>query len=255
MSISGRNMSRALAPTIAGLMLAVWGTTAPLAVGVRQDATPKKISVKARDRHDAAIKLLEQTRAKIKRLRSVQAEFVQKKHLAMLTEPVISKGTFLYKPDRKFAWHYLPPDESYTISDGKKIWLYFPALKQAEVYDMEKFKSQSRVFEKLCLGFERPLSDLGDAFSIELIGQTASDFEVELRPKDETMSRLIARLQIVISKETGLPTRLQSVEKNGDTTSIKFTSVRLNRELADSVFTFVPPKGVKVRKQQRSLSY
>jgi len=69
------------------------------------------------------------------------------------------------------------------------------------------------------------------------------------------MARLIARLRIVVSKETGLPTRLNSVEKNGDTTSIKFTKVKLNRELADSLFTFVPPKGVKVQEQQRSLSY
>ncbi len=201
-----------------------------------------------------AMRLLEETRSKIKMVRSVKAEFVQEKVLSMLTEPVVSKGTFLYKGGRKFSWHYLPPDESFTISDGKRIWIYFPALKQVEVYDLEKFKTRSRLFEKLCLGFERPLCDLADAFSIRLIAETEGDFEVLLRPKEDAVARAIEEIRVVLSKQTGLPTQIRTLEKNGDTTTIRFTEVAINQRLPDTVFDFQPPAGVEVIKQ-RPLSY
>ena len=215
----------------------------------------KPSSASSNDRRATAIRLLEGTRAKIEKLKSVRAEFTQEKRLSMLVDPVVSSGEFLYKAGRKFVWHYLPPDESFTISDGTRIWLYFPALAQAEVYDTEKFKTRSRAFEKLCLGFERPLCDLADVFSIELIGETRTDFEVLLRPREEVMARLIAELRILISRETGLPLRFNSLEPNGDKTTIHFRKTKLNPDLADSLFTFAPPEGVTVDKKQNSLSY
>ncbi len=221
----------------------------------KQETPSSGSSIASGNRQAAAMRHLEGTRAKIDKLRSVKAEFVQEKHLSMLTGPVVSKGEFFYKAGRKFIWHYLPPDESFTISDGTRIWLYFPALKQAEVYDMEKFKTRSRAFEKLCLGFERPLCDLADVFSIELTAETQAAFEVLLKPKEEAMARLIAELRILISRETGLPLRFHSIERNGDRTAISFTKTEINRELADSLFAFVPPDGVTVDEKKNSLSY
>jgi len=221
----------------------------------KQDAPASGSSIVAQDRQATAMQLLEGTRAKIKELRSVKAKFVQEKNLSMLTAPVVSKGEFLYKAGRKFAWHYLPPDESFTISDGTKIWLYFPALKQAEVYDTQRFKTRSRTFEKLCLGFERPLCDLADAFSIELTAETQADFEVLLKPREEALARFIAELRIVISKETGLPVRFHYTERNDDTTSISFTETEVNQDIADSRFSFVPPDGVTVDEKHGPSSY
>jgi len=221
----------------------------------KQDAPASGSSLATHDRRATAMRLLEGTRAKIKELRSVKAKFVQEKHLSMLLAPVVSKGEFFYKAGRKFIWHYLPPDESFTISDGTRIWLYFPALKQAEVYDTQRFKTRSRTFEKLCLGFERPLCDLADAFSIELAAETQTDFEVLLRPREEALARLIAELRILISKETGLPVRFYSTERNDDRTSISFTETEVNQEIADSLFSFVPPDGVTVDEKQNLSSY
>ncbi|MBN2209642.1 MAG: outer membrane lipoprotein carrier protein LolA [Candidatus Coatesbacteria bacterium] len=221
----------------------------------KQDATASGASIAAHDRQAAAMQLLERTRAKIEELRSVKARFVQEKHLSMLTAPVVSKGEFFYKAGRKFSWHYFPPDESFTISDGTRIWLYFPALKQAEVYDTQRFKTRSRTFEKLCLGFERPLCDLADAFSIELTAETQADFEVLLRPREEVLARVIAELRILISKETGLPVRFYSTEKNDDWTSISFTETEVNQDIADSVFSFVAPAGVTADEKHGPSSY
>ncbi|MBN1592271.1 MAG: outer membrane lipoprotein carrier protein LolA [Candidatus Coatesbacteria bacterium] len=203
----------------------------------------------------AAIRLLEQTRSKIENLKTLKAEFTQEKHLSMLTEPVFSKGEFKYGSGRRFVWHYLPPDESITISDGKKIWLYFPALKQLEVYDTEKFKTKSRAFEKLCLGFEKPLCDLTDTFSIELISETEDSFEIVLKPREESLSRMISDLKILVSKETGLPLRIKSLEPNGDRTTIEFSKMVLNPDLPDSTFSFCTPEGVTIDEKKNTLSY
>lgn len=204
---------------------------------------------------ESPMALLEKTRAKIERLTSVRARFTQKKNLAMLAEPVSSRGEFLYMKGGKFSWHYEPPDESLTVSNGEKIWLYIPALAQVEVYDVRVFKQKSRVFEKLCMGFERPLCDLAESFSIGLISNSEADFEIRLVPKEESVARAVSELHVLISKESGLPVRITTLDSGGDETVVTFTHTDVNPEIDDSAFVFSPPRGVTVYERKSSLSY
>ena len=205
--------------------------------------------------HKAAMELLAGTRGKIESLRTLRAKIVQQKSLSMLLSPVVSEGEFLYKKGAKFVWHYLPPDESVTVSDGSRVWLYYPAFSRAELYDLKRFKKKSRLFDKLCLGFERPLCDLSDSFFIDLICSDESTFEVSLKPKDEGMGRLIREFYIRIDRVTGLPVQFRSFEKGGDETTISLHDVKVNEPLDDKLFVFVPPPGVVVVEAQGSLSY
>lgn len=216
---------------------------------------PKTESKPATSASAAAMRLLRATRSKIEGLASLKAQFVQEKRLAMLAEPVISKGEFLYKKGGKFIWHYLPPDESLTICDGEAVWLYFPALRRAELYHIKQFKSRSNIFEMLCLGFERPLCDLTDTFSIKLLRESKSNFVVRLVPLRERLARLIDSLEVLIDKESGLPMRIRSLERGGDLCTISFVKTELNPRLDDSVFVFTPGKDVIVQRKTKSLSY
>ncbi|MEN6624167.1 MAG: outer membrane lipoprotein carrier protein LolA, partial [Smithella sp.] len=65
-------------------------------------------------------------------IKTVQARFVQKKHMKILAKPLISEGRFFYAAPDSFRWEYLKPLRSvvisnkgeakrYTMSGGKMI--------------------------------------------------------------------------------------------------------------------------------------
>ena len=59
------------------------------------------------------------------RLRSVQAEFVQEKHLKILTRPLVSRGTFAFQAPQSLRWEYrspFAPSCSCTAPKSKNWW-------------------------------------------------------------------------------------------------------------------------------------
>src|SRR5512136_2129878 len=57
-------------------------------------------------------------------IRSVKAEFLQKRSLPILTKPLLSEGKlFLFMPD-SLRWEYLSPLRSVMLRKGNKIQIY-----------------------------------------------------------------------------------------------------------------------------------
>jgi outer membrane lipoprotein-sorting protein len=74
----------------------------------------------------------EQLRKESANIKTIQASFVQKKFMKILTKPLISAGRFFYVAPDSFRWEYLKPLRSvvitssgetrrYTLSGGKMI--------------------------------------------------------------------------------------------------------------------------------------
>lgn len=62
----------------------------------------------------------EQIKSTAGSITSVQAEFVQEKHLPILARPLTSKGVFYYQPPRSLRWEYRSPIQSIVaMSDGR----------------------------------------------------------------------------------------------------------------------------------------
>src|SRR5271157_5058809 len=57
-------------------------------------------------------------------IRSVKAEFVQKRYLKILTKPLLSEGKlFFYIPD-SLRWEYLNPLRSLMLQKGSTVQIY-----------------------------------------------------------------------------------------------------------------------------------
>src|SRR5450631_1902239 len=69
---------------------------------------------------------------------SLQANFREERHLAMLKEPVVNEGKVWFTLPDKIRREIGGKTPSTTVTDGKKVSIYYPNYQQLEVYDLEK---------------------------------------------------------------------------------------------------------------------
>ena len=61
------------------------------------------------------------TQAQPVQLRSVQADFIQEKHLKILARPIISAGSFTFQAPQSLRWEYRTPIRSILLMHGGKV--------------------------------------------------------------------------------------------------------------------------------------
>ena len=69
---------------------------------------------------------------------SIQANFSEERHTAILKEPVRNEGKIWAVLPDKIRREIGGKTPSATVIDGKKMLVYYPSLKEEEVYDLEK---------------------------------------------------------------------------------------------------------------------
>jgi outer membrane lipoprotein carrier protein len=66
-------------------------------------------------------------------VRDLKAEFQQAAFNRTLNQTTEAKGTLYLKKPGKLRWEYSAPAPQEIVSDGKKLWVYTPELKQVNV--------------------------------------------------------------------------------------------------------------------------
>ena len=71
-------------------------------------------------------------------------------------------------------------------------------------------------------------------------------FCLELIPKLARMSKRVSKLRVWVDSKTWLVTRIDLWEPGGDYSSLKLKNVKINGQIADSIYDFRPPPGTTV---------
>src|SRR5437870_6839304 len=69
------------------------------------------------------------------RMIDLRAEFTQSAFNKSLNQTIPAQGTVYLKKGGKLRWEYKEPTPQEIVSDGKKLWVYTPALNQVNVGD------------------------------------------------------------------------------------------------------------------------
>ena len=83
---------------------------------------------------------LQQHRAKFPALTS---DFTEEKTTHLLNKPMTGTGTLAFQAPNKFRRELKGKNPSLTVSNGEKLWIYYPNFKEAELYTM----GQRQVFD------------------------------------------------------------------------------------------------------------
>jgi len=170
-----------------------------------------------------------------------KAQFVQETTVKSLGRKQQSEGTVYFKKPGKMRWTYLKPTKQEIISDGKTLWNYRPEDKQVVVAPMAQ-AFQSATPSTFLAGIGNLQRDFKAGFSQP--PSSGKNYFLELTPNEAQGN--LEKLFLMVDKEDFkiLQARIQDIM--GNLTQMTFSKIQFDNQLADSLFTFVPPQGVEV---------
>ena len=165
-------------------------------------------------------------------IRSVKAGFLQKRHLPILTKPLLSEGRFFFYAPDSLRWEYLSPLRSVMLQKGDTLQLYHfsegvwkPEITQAA-------ESRQMVLMEIRQWFQGRF-DESKAFRHQYLSGPPA--RVVLIP-GEGIDKFIQRIEIVLSARPGVIDRVEVEEPGGSLTSIEFRNVEVKSSFSLEVF-------------------
>lgn len=192
----------------------------------------------------------EETRGLLVRLvekrdrQSVQADFREEKHLALMKKPVIETGTLAFLPPDKFRRDV--PGRSLTVCDGKTLWLYYPEFNEVEKYALSSSRALRESLAALTSGFG--LLDLEKSYDVTA-RELADGYQLALRPKTARLRQSVQHIVVDVSPAFSVR-RLEVLGAGGDRTVTTFSQER-TVPLREADFQFQIPEGASVSEPLR----
>jgi outer membrane lipoprotein carrier protein len=192
---------------------------------------------------DEVVSALEQAQ---RRVTDLKAPFRQAAHNKALNQTIDARGTLYLKKPGKLRWEYQTPTPQEIISDGTRLWIYTPELKQVNV------SAAPAALAGPAGSFLHGLGQVREHFEARFLNPAQpTDAEglvvLDLAPKRP--QPLLARLILSVDPKSWLVRQAVVHDELGNTVTVRFAETVVNSGLADGLFVFVPPPGVAVVQQ------
>ena len=175
------------------------------------------------------------------RMTDLRAEFTQTAFNKSLNQTIPAQGVVYLKKGGKLRWEYKEPTPQEIVSDGKKLWVYTPALGQVNVGEA------TEALAGPAGSFLAGLGRLRAEFAVRFLNPVEprdgeGNWVLDLTPKRPLPT--LARLVLSMDAKTWELRRAVVYDQFENTVTMRFTKVAINSGLPDRLFTFEAPKGV-----------
>ena len=186
----------------------------------------------------ALLKSLQEHRAKFPAL---TADFTEQKTTHLLTKPLTSEGTLSFQVPNKFRREVKGSSPSLTVSDGAKLWIYYPAFKEAELYTLgqRQFFDDSIAALTAGLNFQNV-----EKFYTCTAAREADGYRLALTPRMGGLRRMVKELAVFVDAEFKIQ-RTETTLPKGDRL---VTTYKIQRPAAlpAGTFDFTPPADARI---------
>ncbi len=188
--------------------------------------------------------IIEKIENKYKKVNDYYASFRQEQPVASLDKVQTNIGELWIKKPGKIRWNYNIPKSEHIISDGKYWWYYYVEEKYAAKRDVRDTGGNSSILSILS-----DLSNLQKLYKIN-ISRTAIEgvkyYLVELIPVDSEDDSVNKQI-LAVKMDTLLIERMYIYDAFGNKSTIKFSDIKINKGIKNSVFEFKAPKDVEIQ--------
>jgi outer membrane lipoprotein-sorting protein len=167
---------------------------------------------------------------------SVQAEFVQEKHLPILSKPLVSKGVFYYQAPRSLRWEYQSPVRSILTVHGGRV-RRFISIDEAGFHE-----ESGGGLEAMQVVVEEITQWLAGRFDENPMFQSRLEpgKRIVLVPKDGAFQKVIQQIVLDLGSESGVMRSVTIYEGENAFTQLTFKNTVLNAKIEDTLFQDSP---------------
>jgi outer membrane lipoprotein-sorting protein len=172
---------------------------------------------------------------------SIEANFREERHTALLKDPLVSQGKVWFTLPDKVRREVSGSRPSTTIIDGNKMSIYYPSFQQLEVYDLAKRPMLRDSIQAIAAGLN--FQKVTSYYNIEG-SKEGNVYRLVLTPKTSNMRRLLKSVDLTIDQNLS-PTEVQVLDAKGEKVLVNYSNVHRG-SVPDSTFQFTPPAGTTV---------
>jgi len=194
--------------------------------------------------------VVDKIQKKYEGIEDFHADFTQEATVKALNTVQKSDGEVWFKKPGKMRWDYIKKiDEKEMlmqkiVNDGENIYYYLPLENQVMIENVKNIFP-----EKAPNNFLSGMGRLKEDFKVaegypKGFKKDSNLYYLELTPKEKL--RGIYKLYIAVDKDKFIVKESVSVDPYENTTKIMFSNIEINKSIADNVFGFEMPKGVKI---------
>lgn len=165
-------------------------------------------------------------------LHSIQADFVQEKHLKILKQPIISTGTFTFQRPQSLRWEYKNPIRSILLLHDGKVQKFVEREGHLLTDEGMQFGSMQVVLTEISNWLEGNFTE-NTLFNV----LRPSVKTVRLTPKNKELAGLISSIELTLADQQGNLDEIIIYEGADSYTRMRFGNRVLNEEVPVSVFT------------------
>jgi len=187
--------------------------------------------------------------------RTAQADFVWDQFSKVVNDHDLQKGTVYYRrlsKEVQMAADITDPSKKYVLFSGGKVDVYQPDIEQVTEYNAGKNKAEFESF--LVLGFGRSGHDLQKSFDVRFSGNEningVNAAKLELAPKAARVRNMFSQIILWIDPARGISVQQQFLEPSGDYRLAKYSNIKVNEKLSDSVFKLKTTGKTKIVRPQ-----
>ena len=164
---------------------------------------------------------------------SLQSDFVQIKHLDVLSEDIESNGKLVYKANNKLRWEYTTPLEYLIILNGGKVSIKDEG--KVSSYDLSGNKTFQKINEMMIGSIQGDLLVNEADYKYEF-KENSSNYLVVMYPKEKKVQEFMKSINIYFSKKDYSVEQVKMLEQSGDYTLMKFKNKKINASISDKTF-------------------
>jgi outer membrane lipoprotein carrier protein len=176
-------------------------------------------------------------------IRDFSADFVHTYTGGVLHKQITERGHVLIKKPGKMRWEYTSPEKKLFVSDGVKVYSYFPEDKQVRVDSVPKDDEAGAPILFLA-GKGNLIRDFTPSLGDVPSGSPPNSIALKLVPKSAQPD--YDWLLLVVDQQTFALRALVTMDGQGGQSSISFVNLKENVSPADKEFAFNIPRGVDV---------
>ncbi len=184
---------------------------------------------------------LEDDFAKIRResagIKTIQADFVQKKFMKILSRPLVSEGRFYYEAPDCLRWEYFKPLKSLVIVRKNQIKRYLYSEGKM-IEDQTGGAPAMKMVLNEVAGWMNGRFDQNPSFKT-MLSRKANPV-ITLVPVDKSMSGFVEKIEITLAGSHGVVKSVKIFEGIDNFTQINFVRVQTNTPLDPVVFQDAP---------------